>query len=287
MTALQRLMLGVLALVTASCASTPAPQAPTVNVTGDWVGKWVCEQNEGEGIILLKLTQTGSQVTGDVNVTGTAINRSTATGEAMVSGDQLVLRNREVSGTWTVTGDKIEGPFKGTCIGTVSLTRAPWTGTLMRSRLRTVVMTVEALDLGTRMITLRGPSGSALTMQVDERVRNLPQVSVGDTVTVAYYESWALSLDKPGDPSTAMVVGRAAPGQMPAGFAARRSTIEATVTAIDGAKPSVTFRGPKGGTQEVGVAEDPRVLARLKVGETYNVTYTENLAVAVEKAKPR
>src|SRR5262249_4568778 len=198
MTALQRLMLGVLALMMASCASTPAPQAPTVNVTGDWVGKWVCEQNEGEGIILLKLTQTGSQVTGDVNVTGTAINRSTATGEAMVSGDQLVLRNREVSGTWTVTGDKIEGPFKGTCIGTVSLTRAPWTGTLMRSRLRTVVMTVEALDLGTRMITLRGASGSALTMQVDERVRNLPQVSVGDTVTVAYYESWALSLDKPG-----------------------------------------------------------------------------------------
>jgi hypothetical protein len=74
---------------------------------------------------------------------------------------------------------------------------------------------------------------------------------------------------------------------MPAGFAARRSTIGATVTAIDGAKPSVTFRGPKGGTQEVGVADDPRVLARLKVGETYNVTYTENLAVAVEKATPR
>jgi hypothetical protein len=35
------------------------------------------------------------------------------------------------------------------------------------------------------------------------------------------------------------------------------------------------------------VASDPRVLSQLKVGETYNVTYTENLAVAVEKATKR
>jgi len=36
-------------------------------------------------------------VTGDVNVTGMAINCSTATGEATVPRDQLVLRNIEVS----------------------------------------------------------------------------------------------------------------------------------------------------------------------------------------------
>ena len=51
---------------------------------------------------------------------------------------------------------------------------------------------------------------------------------------------------------------------------------------LDAAKPSVTFKGPKE-TGELSVAQDPRVLARLKVGQTYNVTYTENLAVAVEK----
>jgi hypothetical protein len=59
------------------------------------------------------------------------------------------------------------------------------------------------------------------------------------------------------------------------------------VTAIDAGKPSVTFHGPQGRVQEVSVAEDPRVLARLKVGETYNVSYTEHLAMVVEKtAKP-
>jgi hypothetical protein len=73
---------------------------------------------------------------------------------------------------------------------------------------------------------------------------------------------------------------------MPAVFAARRTTVRATVTAIDAGKPSVTFRGPKG-AQEVSVAQDPRVLARLKVGESYDVTYTEHLAMIVEKTTKR
>jgi hypothetical protein len=126
-----------------------------------------------------------------------------------------------------------------------------------------------------------------LTMQVDERVKNLSQVSVGDTVSVAYYESWALSLDGSGDASSASV-GRTTTGAgMPAVYAARRTNVRATVTAIDAGKPSVTFRGPEGRVQEVSVAQDPRVLARLKVGESYDVTYTEHLAMIVEKTAKR
>ena len=124
-------------------------------------------------------------------------------------------------------------------------------------------------------------------MQVDERVKNLPQVAVGDTVSVAYYESWALSLDGSADASSASV-GRTTTGAgMPAVYAARRTNVRATVTAIDAGKPSVTFRGPQGRAQEVSVAKDPRVLARLKVGESYDVSYTEHLAMIVEKTAKR
>ena len=70
-------------------------------------------------------------------------------------------------------------------------------------------------------------------------------------------------------------------------FAARRTTIRATVTAVDAGKPSVTFRGPEGRIQEVSVAQDPRILAQLKVGETYNVSYIEHLAMVVEKTAKR
>jgi hypothetical protein len=243
---------------------------------------------EGSGVVVLSLTQSGSRVTGPLLVTNSTFNRVSTMPDGVVSGDTVLTQSKDLSGTFTVSGDKMTGPFKTEiCPGKVSLAREPWTGTATTSRLRTTVLTVEALDLSNRMITLRAPAGDSLTMQVDERVKNLPQVAVGDTVSVAYYESWALSLDGSGDPASASVMRTAEAGRPPAVFAARRSNVRATVTAIDAGKPSVTFRGPQGGVQEVSVAQDPRILARLKVGETYNVAYTENLAMVVEKTTKR
>ena len=296
MKVLKNMTMGVLVLATASCASSAPPlQPPTVNVTGDWVGTWTCDSSrDGSGVIVLGLTQSGSRVTGPLLVTNSTFNQVTTMPEGVVSGDTVLTQSPpntmggSLSGTFKVSGDKMTGPFKTEiCPGKVSLAREPWTGTATTSRLRTTVLTVEALDLSNRMITLRAPAGDSLTMQVDERVKNLPQVAVGDTVSVAYYESWALSLDGSGDPASASVMRTAEAGRPPAVFAARRSNIQATVTAIDAGKPSVTFRGPQGRVQEVSVAQDPRILARLKVGETYNVAYTEHLAMVVEKTTKR
>ena len=290
MKVLKNMTMGVLVLATASCASSAPPlQPPTVNVTGDWVGTWTCDfMREGSGVVVLSLTQSGSRVTGPLLVTNSTFNRVSTMPDGVVSGDTVLTQSKDLSGTFTVSGDKMTGPFKTEiCPGKVSLAREPWTGTATTSRLRTTVLTVEALDLSNRMITLRAPAGDSLTMQVDERVKNLPQVAVGDTVSVAYYESWALSLDGSGVLASASVMRTAEAGRPPAVFAARRSNVRATVTAIDAGKPSVTFRGPQGGVQEVSVAQDPRILARLKVGETYNVAYTENLAMVVEKTTKR
>jgi hypothetical protein len=208
--------------------------------------------------------------------------------EGVVSGDTVLTQSNDLSGTFTVSGDSMSGPFKTEiCSGKIALAREPWTGTATTSRLRTTVLTVEALDYSNRWITLRGVAGDSLTMQVDERVKDLSLVKVGDTVSVAYYESWALTLDGSGEAAGASVMRTATPGQLPAVFAARRTNIQATVTAIDAGKPSVTFRGPQGRVQEVSVAQDPRILARLKVGATYNISYAENLAVIVEKTTKR
>jgi hypothetical protein len=291
MKVLKNMTMGVLVLATASCASSSAPplQPPTVNVTGDWVGTWTCDfMREGSGVVVLSLTQSGSRVTGPLLVTNSTFNRVSTMPDGVVSGDTVLTQSNDLSGTFKVSGDKMTGPFKTEiCPGKVDLARESWTGTATTSRLRTTVLTVEALDLSNRMITLRAPAGDSLTMQVDERVKNLPQVAVGDTVSVAYYEAWALSLDGSADPASASVMRTAEAGRPPAVFAARRSNIRATVTAIDAGKPSVTFRGPEGRVQEVSVAQDPRILARLKVGETYNVAYTEHLAMVVEKTTKR
>ena len=90
---LESLALGMVTLAAASCATT-APQSPTVNVTGNWVGDWVCDNPmNGSGVAVLKLTQKDDQVTGSVNVTGpSAVNRTTESFRGVVSGDQFILR---------------------------------------------------------------------------------------------------------------------------------------------------------------------------------------------------
>ena len=80
---------------------------------------------------------------------------------------------------------------------------------------------------------------------------NLPQVKVGDLVTVKYYESLAVEVIKPGTAAGAgqsSAIVRAKPGEMPGGMAARQSTVTATVTAIDKKKGTLTLKGPEGKT---------------------------------------
>ena len=48
-----------------------------------------------------------------------------------------------------------------------------------------VTATVEAVDMATRMVTLRGDEGDVLTFLASDEVRNLGQVEVGDQVTIS------------------------------------------------------------------------------------------------------
>src|SRR5262245_34495780 len=274
---------GIAALVLAGCSTAPpqSAQTPTVNVTGDWQGEWKCDRADaaGIGIVVLTLTQTGAAVAGHSAVTNSAQNR-TGNVEGRVSGSEFSISGRDLSVNTNVSGDKMAGTFKsGICTGTLALNREPFQGTAQRNRLTTIAATVEAIDHGNRIVTLRGPQGNSLTFQVDPRVPNLQQVSVGDVVVVAYYQSWALSVGKSGSPA---IIQSTRTAQTPGTYAARMRTIPATVEAIDGGKPSVTFKGPEGRSVEVMVADDPRILGQLKVGETYDVAYTEAVAVRVD-----
>ena len=68
--------------------------------------------------------------------------------------------------------------------------------TVERSRLVTVTATVEALDLNNRLVTLKGPKGNVVTFRVDEIVKNLPQVKVGDKLAITYTEALAISVER-------------------------------------------------------------------------------------------
>ena len=146
--------------------------------------------------------------------------------------------------------------------------------------------TVTAIDLKTRMVTLKGPDGNETTIHVDKRAHNLPQVKVGDVVKIAYLQSVAWKVNKSGKamPATAEAAEvRAQPGEQPGGAAGQRVTFSATIEAIDLDHGTVTLKGPKGDSHTIK-ARNPANLKKVKVGDMVDITYTEAVAIKVEPA---
>ncbi len=157
---------------------------------------------------------------------------------------------------------------------------------VMKEKLVTARATVEGIDLQNRMISLKGPKGNVVDLKVDERVKNLPQVKVGDEVVANYYESVAVRVLKPGETggaSKTQIESGAKPGENPAGVVANQVTATATVEAIDPEKTYVTLRGPRGNMVDVRV-RDPENLENVRPGDQLLITYSQALAVSVEKA---
>ena len=150
--------------------------------------------------------------------------------------------------------------------------------------------TVMAVNQSTRMVTLKGPEGNSITFKASDEVRNLAQVQVGDEVKFAYYESVAVRVLKAGEAfpaageSTAM--SRAKPGEKPAGVVGTETTVNATITAIDKKAKTATLMGENGKSVTVTPLR-PEKLDEVKVGDRLVITYTEAVAVRVEKAEKK
>lgn len=163
---------------------------------------------------------------------------------------------------------------------------APVAGTLAEQAVE-VVATVEKIDHAKRLVTLRGPEGRVTTVTAGPEVKNLAQVKKGDLVKVAYFESLAYEVKKPGSAepgrSVTDVAAAARPGERPAGGAASEVTVTTTIEAIDKTAPSVTLKTPEGESVTVKV-RDPAKLDRVAVGDLVEITYTQAVAIAVTPA---
>ena len=151
---------------------------------------------------------------------------------------------------------------------------------------QTLTATVEAIEASTRTLTLKGPKGNYLDVYVPEDVKRFSTIKVGDKLTAKYYENLVLRLQRPGEApvdreGTAVTKGV---GTRPGATAAMQRTITATITQIDPAVPSITFSGPNGWTYSSRV-EDPKALAKVKVGDKVDITWTYALLMSFEPAK--
>jgi hypothetical protein len=154
-----------------------------------------------------------------------------------------------------------------------------------------VHVTAKVLDIDRekREVTLRGPLGNEITFTVDERVKRLDEIKAGDEVNTDYYASVAAELREPTaeEKATPLTVlqakGRAPKGTATAGGGLRVFKVVAIVEGLDRPTQSVTLKGPRGNYATVR-ARDPRNLEKLRLGDTIVVTYTEALAISVDKA---
>lgn len=158
-----------------------------------------------------------------------------------------------------------------------------------------VEINTKVLDVNydKRLLTLEGPAaGNNLSIKVSPKVANLKEIKKGDLVSVKYNESVALMLKKKTKKEgTSKTVTSSTSVQntgdkKPAYSENETIDIVATITNIDDKKPSVTLKGPEGNSLTLAVA-DKKSLEGIKVGDQVDLTYTDSLAVAVEKAKKK
>lgn len=143
--------------------------------------------------------------------------------------------------------------------------------------------TVQAIDLQNRIVRVKEESrGRVYDLKVDKSVQNLDRLQVGDRVVVNYLEAIAVRVIKPeeGKASFEKKVEQEGPGTE-----VRQTTVTARIAYIDRNANNVYLTWPDGVT--VGVrAKDPKVLENFKDGEWIEITYTDTLAISIEKAKP-
>lgn len=150
----------------------------------------------------------------------------------------------------------------------------------------TVTATVTKINQATREVTIKTTDGQEHSFVASDQVKNLAQINKGDVITAVYTEEIAYQVKSHGTSGVQGAEGAATakPGAMPGGIVAQQVTVTVQITAIDPTIPTVTFKGPQGNTKTIKV-KDPNKLVGVKVGDMVDITYTQALAIQVNKAQ--
>jgi hypothetical protein len=178
-----------------------------------------------------------------------------------------------------------------TAVLTLSLAAAAMaqSKTITKER-RTATATIEAIDTTTRMLSLRKADGQHVDVRVPDDIKRFSTLKVGEKIAATYYENVVLIV-RPKD-ATEPPADRLSAANTPAtsgaraGTVATQQTITATIDAIDMKVPSISFKGPRGWVYSSKV-EDREAVAKVKVGDRVDITWTEALLLSVEEPKAK
>lgn len=143
--------------------------------------------------------------------------------------------------------------------------------------------TVMGVDQATRMVTLQGADGKTFSVQAGAAVKNLDKVQLGDVVVVTYTESLAFQVVPKGEKPQG--VSESAERTATGGELGRQVTSYFKIDAYD-PDTHVLWGTTAGGITKSLTVQDPAArakLAKLKSGDVVAVTYSETLAINLEK----
>ena len=149
--------------------------------------------------------------------------------------------------------------------------------------------TVVSVDKATRTVTLKNKDGKTFPVACGPEVRNFDQIAAGNVVVVKYMRSLEVAMVKPGEavtpPTAAVAAGRAEQGAKPGAAIAGQVTATVKIESVDQEKHVVVFTAPGGGLRVVAVQrpEGREFMKGLKPGDQVQITWTEAVAISVEK----
>jgi hypothetical protein len=147
---------------------------------------------------------------------------------------------------------------------------------------RTMNATVEAIDYTTRAVTVKKEDGDYEVLSCPAALKRCDTLKIGDRIKARFYETVVLRLKLPNEPEqNTAAQGRVAAEQGAGGTLSHQRTITATITAIDPKAPSISFVGPQGWKYSSRV-QDKAALAKVKVGDRIDITWTEALLLSLE-----
>ena len=160
--------------------------------------------------------------------------------------------------------------------------KAPADQPLTRAQSVEARATVTAIDPATRTVTLKNEEGETFPVQAGSAVKNFDQIKVGDIVKATYTESIAFQVVPEGTAGGASASANRIPGGAEVG---QTVTTSFKVSSVDPATNVMWVTLADGSTKKIQV-QDPKAQERLKTlkpGNVVSVTYTESMALQLEK----
>jgi hypothetical protein len=147
----------------------------------------------------------------------------------------------------------------------------------------TLAGTVETIDHGKRVVTIKTADGKFETIDVPESAKRFDELKVGDKVSITYNNNVFVRVKPVGEAPVDTAGKTSTMGQeaRPGGTTSVQRQITATVDTIDKSASAITFVGPNGWKYSRHVV-DPTVLDQVKVGDRVDITWSTDLKVTVE-----